>query len=184
MRTVCYITFVIFTYGLCFGAATFFLMRRWVFPLSYLPCWKTGSLLFVTDYQGHTLLCLPLPTSPHGWSVWVTTISWNSLLLSGYFFHSTASTVPNQPSVYKYKEDKNLLQPISTLITGTKLHNAQSTCGKTTPFDRTRASQTQYRKLNFTHQLMHFYIQGGPKVGIQYTIYCIPTFGPPCVIKY
>ena len=28
------------------------------------------------------------------------------------------------------------------------------------------------------------FIQGGPKVGLQYivyTIYCIPTFGPPCV---
>jgi len=26
------------------------------------------------------------------------------------------------------------------------------------------------------------YIQGGPKVGIQYIVnYCIPTFGPPCV---
>lgn len=72
------------------------------------------------------------------------------MLLSGYFFHSTASTVPNQQSVYKYKEDKNLLQLISTLVTGTKLHNAQSTCGKTTPLDQTRASQTQYRKVSST----------------------------------
>jgi hypothetical protein len=38
----------------------------------------------------------------------------------------------------------------SMLITGTKLHNAQSTCGKTTPLDRTRASQTQYRKVSST----------------------------------
>jgi len=25
-------------------------------------------------------------------------------------------------------------------------------------------------------------VQGGPKVGIQYINYCIPTFGPPCRI--
>jgi len=25
------------------------------------------------------------------------------------------------------------------------------------------------------------YIQGGPKVGLQYIVYCIPTFGPPCI---
>jgi hypothetical protein len=36
---------------------------------SYLPCYKTRSFLFATDYQGHTLLCLPLPTSPYCWSV-------------------------------------------------------------------------------------------------------------------
>lgn len=150
MRIACYITFVILTYSLRFGVATSFLMRRWLLLFSYLPCYKTSSLLFATDYQGHTLLCLPLPTSPHGWSVLFTTISWKSLLLSGYFFHSTASTLPNQQSVYKYKEDKHFLQLISTLITSTKLHNAQSTCGKTTPFDRTRASQTQYRKVSST----------------------------------
>ena len=26
-------------------------------------------------------------------------------------------------------------------------------------------------------------IQGGPKVAILYTIYCIPTFDPPCMFK-
>jgi hypothetical protein len=139
-----------FSLTVCVSALQlFFLCEGEYFSLATCTVSKL-TLLFATDYQGHTLLCLPLPTSPHGWSVWVSTISWNSLLLSGYFFHSTASTVQNQQSVYKYKEDQNLLQLISTLVTGTKLHNAQSTCGKTTPFDRTRAIQTQYRKISST----------------------------------
>ena len=27
-------------------------------------------------------------------------------------------------------------------------------------------------------------IQDGPKLGILYTIHCIPTFGPPCIKYY
>jgi len=27
-------------------------------------------------------------------------------------------------------------------------------------------------------------VQDGPKVGTQYTIYCVPTFGPLCILKF
>jgi hypothetical protein len=31
-----------------------------------------------------------------------------------------------------------------------------------------------------------FYLQGGPKLVYSnlYTIHCIPTFGPPCILNY
>jgi hypothetical protein len=150
MRTACCLTFVIFSCSLCFGPATFFLCEGEYFCLATCPVTKL-TLFYLLQIIRGTLFCVFLFQNHHmAGLLWVTTISWNSSLLSGYFFHSTASTVPNQQSVYKYKEDRNVLQLISTLITGTKLYNANSTCGKTTSFDRNPASQTQYRKVSCT----------------------------------
>ena len=37
-----------------------------------------------------------------------------------------------------------------------------------------------FNKIQFRRKIC-IVIQSGPKVGILYTIYCIPNFGPPCI---